>query len=332
MKLNKKNYSLWTINGHNYPYKGDIEQKIKFISQYGRLAPSVHNTQPWLLSIEKNVLTICPNFKLRLPVADPLGRGMFIAIGACAENIAQAAPCFGMNADVALVSDGVKITFEEGSPLTSNGLSLESITSRHSNKGLYTRKLVPRAVIAELEGLSIGTVEVKVLTEEALLNKISNLHINAAREVVASKSFVRELARWMRINNTRADDGMPGFITGITFMKSFIGKIIFYIRPSLFKKAVENDVKLLRSTPSIVVFSNSGNSKKEWMECGRIIERVWLKLTAEGLVAHPLTASIGDEVATKKLRDELKLKKYPQFLMRMGYSMNIDIRTPRRMG
>lgn len=40
------------INISDFPEKGSLEFQIKFVLNYAILAPSTHNSQPWLFKIE----------------------------------------------------------------------------------------------------------------------------------------------------------------------------------------------------------------------------------------------------------------------------------------
>jgi len=85
-----------------YP-NGDTADNIRYFVQYGVLAPSTHNTQPWRFEVDNNVLRITPDHARSLPQADPTTRNLFVSIGACIENIIVAAQAYGY--EVTLTDD-----------------------------------------------------------------------------------------------------------------------------------------------------------------------------------------------------------------------------------
>ena len=81
---------------------------IKEILRYAAMAPSGHNTQPWLFSIEKNVITMHPDYSKRLPVVDPDDHALFISLGCALENLIIAARHYGYHPAVAYELDSEK--------------------------------------------------------------------------------------------------------------------------------------------------------------------------------------------------------------------------------
>jgi nitroreductase len=41
----------WKVTEGDFPRSGDVEEKLRFLLNYAVLAPSVHNTQPWLFRV-----------------------------------------------------------------------------------------------------------------------------------------------------------------------------------------------------------------------------------------------------------------------------------------
>jgi nitroreductase len=73
---------------------------FKEIIRYATMAPSGHNTQPWLFSINKNRMTIIPDYSRRLPVVDPDDHALFISLGCALENLIIAAQHFGFQSSI----------------------------------------------------------------------------------------------------------------------------------------------------------------------------------------------------------------------------------------
>ena len=86
MHAQRKMKNLWEISESNFPLNGAESEKLKFLIRYAILAPSSHNTQPWLFRIrEENTIEIYADPARQLKVADRDEREMHISIGCAAE-------------------------------------------------------------------------------------------------------------------------------------------------------------------------------------------------------------------------------------------------------
>src|SRR6478735_7290228 len=101
--MNKANYKAWEIDEKNYPKDASLASQIQFISRYGNLAPSTHNTQPWVSTAEGDSLEIEPDLNRHLPAADPTGRNLFVSLGAYSFNVLVAAAHFGFQTELSCV-------------------------------------------------------------------------------------------------------------------------------------------------------------------------------------------------------------------------------------
>jgi hypothetical protein len=55
--------------------------------RYATLAPSSHNTQCWRFKLEKNLISILPDFARRCPAVDPDDHHLFVSLGCATENL-----------------------------------------------------------------------------------------------------------------------------------------------------------------------------------------------------------------------------------------------------
>lgn len=330
MNLSRPNYKAWLISKADFPGHGSLEDKIKFLLGYGVLAPSQHNTQPWLFEIRQNILLIKPDPSRSLPMGDPVNSGLFISLGACSENIQQAANQFGMSCDVRFSDNAAKLSFDDKGPISESDEALRAITDRHSDKYLYSERAIDQLALDELGRQEAKGVEYQIVTDPKLLSKIVELHRQATTSVSSDVRFVRELVQWLRTNGTKAYDGMPGSVSGNSAVKSVVGKVLLSKKPQIFKKMVGHDVALLASSPAIVVWAAQDQSSTNMFYYGRHIERLWLKATELGLAAHPMHSICAEEKPSDELAKLLGLKGRPVFLVRLGYHPDTGLRTPRK--
>jgi nitroreductase len=51
MSLREPEIQAWNVSENQFPKEGIKAEQLKFLSNYAILAPSSHNTQPWLFKI-----------------------------------------------------------------------------------------------------------------------------------------------------------------------------------------------------------------------------------------------------------------------------------------
>ena len=73
---------------------------LRTLVKYAVLAPSGHNTQPWLFRIAAERLDLLADRTRCLPVVDPRDRALTISCGAALEHLAIAARRFGREPEV----------------------------------------------------------------------------------------------------------------------------------------------------------------------------------------------------------------------------------------
>lgn len=326
----KANYKAWSVSENDFPSNGSLEQKIHFIVQYGVLAPSTHNTQPWLIKIKDSIMTVRPDFTKVLPAGDPSNTGLLISIGAFVENIVQASGGFGLSTKATVFNNKVVLDFKVNRQSTTNKQTLNSITKRCSNKLWYAKsnkfehkKLMDKLIVLQNQYL-------KVVHEDNQRDKVIRLHISAVKEAMKDKKFIYEVSKWLRRNSTKKYDGMPGFVQGHSKVKGTAGKFLARTLKMLPPSIIKYEEGVLQSTPFFVVFGSRSQKPSDIIRAGMLVERFWLTITEEGLVAQPLFAMIKSENYRLKLKKSVGMSTIPVFFLRVGAPKFANKHTPRR--
>jgi len=322
------NYLAWEISETDFPRNAGIEAQIRFLIGYGILAPSVHNTQPWVFDVQGRSLSLRLNPKLALPASDPSGRGGWISLGAVTKNIEIAAAYFGLDTDVVLDNTEVKMSFQLGKP-TDDGL-FKAVRQRYSNKLNYSDQLISKEQLATLQQL---TPEVTTfVSSSTIIARIAGLHVDAVRNIARSPRFGRELAHWMRPNNTSRSDGMPGFVVGLQPIFALIVPALINIAPWILSIRGKKDRQLILNSPAIGVISTPSDSPADWFAAGRAFELLALQATKDGLVMTIMEAMVEYPPANKTLAEILQIApSRVQVFFRTGYAYNDKYHTPRRI-
>lgn len=330
--LNLPNYSAWNWDYKKFPRKENIEDKIKFFIESGILAASIHNTQPWKFEIQNNSLHIFPNWKYKLAYADPSGKNIFISIGCCIANIECVAAYYGFESEVMLsnqIQSPIRIKFIEGPSNKDLAGLCPYITRRYSNKLMYLDKPIPREILSKLNNIRVLDRRVVVIENKQTIHAVAELQEKSVMNV--SGKFTQEIASWVRNNNSKSTDGMPGFVEGFSPGMAKIGKFMLGYFPWFFVKMLAKKNKLLiKNSPAIGLISSSARNINSAISIGRAYERVALTAISLGINCTPMHAVIEDKDNSQKLKKLLKLKKNPEFLFRLGYSDNRPYHTPRR--
>lgn len=93
--FNEPPLATWNISETDFPAKDSSHEKLKFMLHYAILAPSNHNTHPWLFKIVDNVLELYADRTRALPMVDPDGRPLIISCGAALYHLQLAMHYFG---------------------------------------------------------------------------------------------------------------------------------------------------------------------------------------------------------------------------------------------
>jgi hypothetical protein len=85
----------WSISSTQFPTTGTPAEKLHFLVGYAVLAPSGHNTQPWLFGLSQEALCLYTDRTRALPAVDPEDRELTISGGAALGTLRIALHHFG---------------------------------------------------------------------------------------------------------------------------------------------------------------------------------------------------------------------------------------------
>lgn len=336
----QRNYKAWEVKLEDFPKKGSLRDQLQFFLKFAVLAPSTHNTQPWIFEIlevsgHKAKLLAKPDFERSLPATDPRQRNIYISLGCAITNMRVVAENCGfvVRDNFVKSEDGfaVELSFERSESSEKLGELAPFITERFSDKGSYSSEAIPPKVLAEFqEALSGSGFTVNFVTDDGARKSIAKLYRQAGLQFTGQKQFLRELSRWLRPNNTFEPDGMPGFIAGLSQLASIIGRKLISFLPLLSRKQIAKDANHLERGPVIGVISSANDEPTDHIRAGELYQKLALLCTKEGISITPMTA-----IVESNLRPELtelfesKLT-HPQMFFRMGYGLGPRYHTPRR--
>lgn len=299
------------------------------ILYYASLAPSGHNSQPWVVKIKTAREWIVGSDKNRwLPAVDGDNREALLSIGAFVENLVQAAHAFGYEAQTRVVAAG---RFDE---------EVIKIRLKKANFKADTLKRIisRRTVKSNLLNTELSEKDVKdfsILTDDQLYyfprsSEHCDLMANEAVENFIlqfnNESAVKEMAIWSRFKDADqkkfrdglTPDGME--ITGIAG---------FYVRHFMDHTDVlsltwkEKGIEKIRQQASQgggwLVITSDGNSVVDLIQSGRRFQRMALAARQKNIALHPMTQALEEKQGQKNIKENHHPSVIPQFMLRVGY-------------
>ncbi len=330
----------WNISEGGFPRARTSYEKLRFLLNYAVLAPSSHNSQPWLFRILDDAVELYADRTRALPVVDPEDRELIMSCGAALLHLRIALRHIGFEGVVEILPEPKKpdllarVSFGrqmEASP--EEHLLFQSIVKRRTNRMPFEARHVQETLLSELQtAVSKEGAWLHVIKEEDDRNKIADLVADADRIQMADNRFRRELASWIHPNRTASHDGMPAYAYVYAFGLSGLSSAFAPLVVRTFdigKGRAAKDRQLASGSPVLAVLGTNGDTSKDWLSAGQALARLLLRARAENVWSSFLNQPI--EVAELRLRvhDMLGRPGFPQLILRMGYGPDVKP-TPRR--
>lgn len=283
-----------------------MREDIKKILDLAVLAPSGENSQPWRFQVQENEIKA-----FNIPERDSglynfRQRGSYVAHGALLQNILIAAPVFGYEVKFELFPDSSDPNLV---------VSIHLVRSARQKEGLY--EFIPRRTTnrkryreakltaAEREALtaaspSIGGGDVR-LVEDSERRRCLARAISVTERIIFEHrplhAYLFDSIRWTQEEERSRGTGLsldslelpPPVIFGFkTVFRKW--QIVQALNKLGFSKMVAADnAKTYASSSAIGAIVLPDDSNKDFVCCGRILQRMWLEATRLGLSVQPIT-------------------------------------------
>lgn len=328
------NYHAWKVDHKDFYKLKNNQERLQFLVRFAVLAPSSHNTQPWKFVVYDNEILLSPDFSRALPKSDSNHRQLFISLGCTLENIIIAADYYNLETQIENSSgegNAMRILFNEKEAVNNpnNNHLIFSIAKRQTSRGKYERKLPDNNFLELIKKIASEGVLIDVVSDEQKKNAIADLVIYAGITAMNSHEFRSELSNYIKSNITKSPLGMPGFTLGIPTPVSFImSKAIKHFNLSKLSKKQDEDL-LKKFTPLFGIISTKRDGKKDWIEAGRMYERIALESEKHKVKTAPLAAVVQTGNFYQDLQKIIGTAFRPQVFFRMGYCEKTFHNSPR---
>lgn len=280
------------------------------------LAPSSHNTQPWLFENAATGVRLHADRTRALPVNDPEDRELTISCGAALLTLRVAAAGVGLGTTVELLPDSkapdllAEVSF--GGPADPElALLVPAIAARRTYRKRFAAVPVPEQVQQSL--LQAAGVESAILDFLA-----SDEQRYAAAALVAEGDveqwhdvrWRRELAAWM--HPRRSGDGLT-----LPWLAVPVAQVV--VRSfDMGDGVAAKDRELAEHSPVLAVLATGGDGPADWLRAGQALQRVLLAATGAGLQASYLNQPIQIARLRPLLAELVGGGVHPQIFLRLG--------------
>lgn len=279
---------------------------LKLLAQYGMLAASSHNTQPWTFEIGQKSITLRPDFDRRCPVVDPDDAHLFKSLGCAAENCMLAAQAQGYSSELSIDADKNEIRIDcTKSRVAAPTALFAAIPKRQCTRTLYDGGALSVDEQKQLERAGAGEgIRTILLTADQQLDAVAQYVSQGDNTQLSDTAFRKELISWIRFNPNAAmrhRDGLSNSTSGNPALPGWVANLIISLVLTPQKQA-KADVKFIQSSAAIAVIVAGKSDKQSWIHAGRAYERLALHATDLG-IRH---ACINQPIEVDSLRPELE--------------------------
>ena len=294
------------------------------------LAPSVHNTQPWLFHLSADRIDLFADFSRQLSVMDPTARQLHLSCGAAlhhltvslrAADLYPAVQLFPEGEGPHLASVSVSPTDEadfEQSALAAAVFERRSQREPFAAHPVHHENLADLRRAAEAEG---GWLKILERREDQLA--LAVLQAQADQSEIESTAYRAELAKWRRAHSGVDGISARSWAGPQAARRTEVVLRDYTLGDPRMRAADEPlptvDERMPDERPALVILGSDYDSPQQWLLAGQALSRVLLKATMLGLRASMLGQVIDLPGTRSQLRTRLHLTGVPQMVLRVGY-------------
>lgn len=308
---------------------------VTAVVELARLAPSVHNTQPWSFRAHGDTVELWADETRHLRVLDPDARQQTISCGAALYLARLGLRLQGFDASVELLPAGgggplARIKAVAGAPVTAEEVVLErAARSRHMQRGAFEdRRVDPAAVDAIREATHAEGAWVRFLESSEDQIPVAVL-LSRADELETSDEAYREELRAWTARPAQTRDGLTAEATGRGEGVRGSDLRLRDFSPGGHEPASAAGQPPPAEHPLVAVLGTAGDEPADWLVAGQALCALLLQAEVDGVAASPLGQVLDQPWTRRRLAGELSLVGHPQMVLRLGHAPQ-GPPTPRR--
>ena len=326
----------WLVQEEAFPRHEPAAKQLQFMLNYAALAPSSHNTQPWLFRVHDRTVELFADRTRALPVADPDDRELLISCGAALFHLRLAMRYFGHVDQLEMIHDSThsdllaRVTLGPAyEPTEQERRLFHTMPHRRTNRHAYERKPVePELLDALREAAEQEGAHLEIIDDDTRRHQLADLVSQGDRHQGNDRHFRRELAAWIHHNRSLSQDGMPGYAFELSDWQSYVGPLI--VRTFHWgEQRAARDRELVDGSPVLAVLGTESDDRADLIAAGQGLAHLLLHATDKGLAASYLNQPLEVPDLRSRTVETLGLARRPQIVLRLGYGPPTEA-TPRR--
>lgn len=305
---------------------------VRDIVELACLAPSVHNTQPWIWRAAGNTLELYADARRRLPAVDTRGRNLAISCGAALHHAQVAARALGWEPTVSRLPAGggssllARIELTPAAPRPDAVAQLQTIRDRCTDRRRFTSWPVPEQRLEHLAATAAEwAADALPVVDPSDRFRVERMVARAFDRQAADERLEAEQLRWVD-HSTR--DGIPAEV---------IPESVAPDSPHRTRYGtglLADSDRELEGSDGLLIMRGGSDDIGAWLRTGEGLSALWLLAAQDGLTVVPLSQVIELDETREALRVEvLHGLGFPHLLVRVGWqaiSRGTLPRTPRR--
>jgi len=313
----------------HFPADGATPDKWKFFVRYAVLAPSSHNSQPWLFHVRHNTLELYADRSRGCPVVDPGDRELIMSCGCALFHLRCAMRHFGYLGPVEIFPDRDPDLGTQDETDVEESILFYAIPKRRTNRQPFSDDPVPGSLLITLQGAAAAEgAWLRFLRDQETKYAFADLVAEGDRIQWSNKAFRLELSRWLHSNHSPSRDGVPGYAAGIDDLLSTAGPMV--VRTfDMGEGQAARDHEVATGSPVLTVLGTDEDRPRDWVAGGQALDRVLLHARVEDVWASFLNQPIEVLELRAKLKAMAGNGGFPQTVLRLGFGENVKP-TPRR--
>jgi len=294
------------------------------------LAPSTHNTQPWLFRCTAAGIELRADPERALAAADPDRRELVLSCGAALFNLRTAIHALGTEPATTLLPrrddpDLLALVkpFAARKPDPRLVRLADAIPRRHTNRTPFSGGSVPAKVVNELRHAAEVELAWLPRLDRRQLDGLLELVRKSHQIQLSDPEFLAEWRYWTRRDN-RSRDGVPTYAGGTTPTDSDHWVLRDFSTANGGQRHVRD-----ATDPLVVVIGSFADGTTDRLRAGQAMQRVLLTANAAGLDASFISQPVEVAPVRAELRKLLGGGLWPQIVLRLGHGEPAPW-TPRR--
>ncbi|GIF07537.1 Acg family FMN-binding oxidoreductase [Actinoplanes siamensis] len=296
----------------------EVEQALVRAADAARLAPSIHNTQPWRWVVRADRLELFAVAERQLRAQDPDARMLLISCGAALHHARVALDAEGWahtvervgslapDAPLAVITPGERRTAEAEATR-----HLQMLQVRRTDRRTVRDEAVPEDVLDQLvKAAEQAGARLHVLGRDQVLELAVAVERAQAAEAADDRARA-ELATW--VGGERPEGtGIPSSALPAEMPLTTVAERDFQTAGT-----VEAGAGHDRSATYAVLYG-TGDAEPDWLRGGESLSRLWLAATEHAVTVLPFSGPVEVPFTRDALRRMLGGAGVPYLALRLG--------------